>query len=554
MENDELLFSPEEETATECKPVRDFWKVMVVDDEEGVHLVTKLALEGFEFEGKALEFINAYSAAEAKELIREHPDTAVILLDVVMEEEDSGLKFARYIREELKNRITRIILRTGQPGQAPEKEVIVNYDINDYKTKTELTSQKLFTTMVAALRSYRDLKIIENSRKGLEKIIDASASIFELKSFEKFVEGVLRQLISFLNLEEDSIYVKTSYFAVPGEEGDLYIVAGTGKYSELGRRKLKEVVPEELYSLMAEALKREETVYGDNSCVVYFKGREASPSLIYIEGYKPLEAWKEKLFKIFCNNISIAYDNMVLVEKMIKKELEAEKYRAEKEKLRDTLERYVGSGWIDEMMEKGDLFSTVKRRAAVMFCDIRGFTEITEKLDPEQVVSLLNGFFSRVVDIIFEFGGMLDKFLGDGLLAVFGVPVELPDSEEMAIRAAVKIRDVIGEWNLKRESEGKLPICIGIGIHSGDVIAGNVGSERRLDYTVIGKTVNVASRVESLNREFCSDILITEDVYRKVKDIVVAEEKNPVFVKGVAEPVRTFRVVNLKQPERCEGV
>ncbi len=548
MGEDELLFADEiEESAPPHEEgKKDFWKVMIVDDEEGVHVVTKIALDGFEFEGKGLKFLSAYSGEEAKKLIRENPDTAVILLDVVMEEDDSGLKVAKYIREELNNHLTRIILRTGQPGQAPEREVIVNYDINDYKTKTELTAQKLFTTMVASLRSYRDLKIIDNSKKGLEKIIEASATIFEIKSFEIFVSGVLKQLISFLNLEEDSIYVKTSYFAMPGEEGELYIVAGTGKYSDLRRKKLKDVVSEDIYNLILESLEKKKTIYTDKGCVVYFKSRDDTPSLIYIEGYKPLAPWKEKLFKIFCDNISIALDNILLVEKIVKKELEAEKYKTEKEKLKDTLEKYVGTERIDNIIDLNNIFSAKKKQAAVMFCDMRGFTDLSSQMKPEEAVNLLNEFFSKVVDIIFEFEGMLDKFMGDGLLAVFGVPVEFPDSEERAVKVALKIKEVVEKWNKERILKGEEPIRISIGIHSGDVVAGNVGSKRRLDYTVIGKTVNIASRVESLNREFNTDILITQDVYRKVKDIVDVEKEKPVFVKGVSEPIETYHVLSLK--------
>ncbi len=121
------------------------WKILVVDDEEGVHQVTTLALKNFTFDNRKLKLLHAYSAAQALDILAEHPNLAIVLLDVVMESEHAGLRLVKTIREDLKNMTTRIVLRTGQPGQAPEREVIQNYDINGYKTKTELTANKLFT-------------------------------------------------------------------------------------------------------------------------------------------------------------------------------------------------------------------------------------------------------------------------------------------------------------------------------------------------------------------------------------------------------------------------
>jgi len=186
--NDEILFADERETDVPLTAQKSLpesgsastWKVLIVDDEEEVHAVTKLVLKDFSYDKKGLSLIHAYSAAEARELIAQHPDTAIVFLDVVMERNDSGLEVVRYIREVLQNALVRIILRTGQPGQAPAEKVIVEYDINDYKEKTELTAEKLFTTMVATLRSYRDILTIEANRRGLEKIIDAATYICKI--------------------------------------------------------------------------------------------------------------------------------------------------------------------------------------------------------------------------------------------------------------------------------------------------------------------------------------------------------------------------------------
>ncbi|MGH9003050.1 MAG: adenylate/guanylate cyclase domain-containing protein [Acidimicrobiia bacterium] len=147
------------------------WRVLVVDDEPEVHEVTRIALEGFRFEGRPLLLTGAFSAAEGAEALARHPDTAVVLLDVVMESDTAGLELARRVRQELANPLVRIILRTGQPGQAPERRVLVDYDINDYKDKADLTATRLFTAMVSALRSYRDLAHLDRLNRALARFV-----------------------------------------------------------------------------------------------------------------------------------------------------------------------------------------------------------------------------------------------------------------------------------------------------------------------------------------------------------------------------------------------
>ena len=160
--DDELLFADDTpEPSRKRQRVPQPWRMLVVDDEPDVHRVTRMVLADFSFEGRSLEIISALSGGEAREILRKANDIAVILLDVVMETDDAGLTLVREIRQDIGNENVRIVLRTGQPGMAPEQKVIVEYDINDYKSKAELTAQKLFTTIVAALRSYRDLVAIE---------------------------------------------------------------------------------------------------------------------------------------------------------------------------------------------------------------------------------------------------------------------------------------------------------------------------------------------------------------------------------------------------------
>jgi CheY-like chemotaxis protein len=177
------------------------WKVAVIDDDPAVHEGTRFALYDYALNGQGIEILSAYSAREGRDLLARHPDIAVVLLDVVMETEAAGLDLVDHIRTELKNETVRIILRTGQPGQAPERRVIVDYDINDYKAKTELTADKLFTSLTAALRSHQQLQRMVETRRGLEIIIEAASTLFDLRSMQRLAEGVLTQLASLIEVD-----------------------------------------------------------------------------------------------------------------------------------------------------------------------------------------------------------------------------------------------------------------------------------------------------------------------------------------------------------------
>ena len=143
------------------------WKILIADDEPSVHLVTRLALGDFTFEGRRLELLSAYGEVDTRRLLSEHPDAALLLLDVVMDTVTSGFDLVRYIRDDLKNKELRIVMRTGQSGNAPEDRILINYDINDFKDKTELTVAKLRTTLISSLRTYSHLRIIDQERRKL---------------------------------------------------------------------------------------------------------------------------------------------------------------------------------------------------------------------------------------------------------------------------------------------------------------------------------------------------------------------------------------------------
>lgn len=316
--NDELLFS-NETMANEKRQNRNGWKVMIVDDEQSIHDVTTLALKKFEFEQKKISFLHAYSGKEAQQLIQDNPDTALILLDVVMEEDDAGLTTARYIRDDLKNKFVRIILRTGQPGSAPEETIIRDYDINDYKDKTELTVQKLKTVLYSSLRSYRDLMALEKNRNGLNKVISASSSLFESNQFDQFVSGLLTQLSAMVGNKHDALIASEDDSALLagctlGDEELTCpkVVNGTGRFFDSVGKPIDEVLRNSDLELIDKSIKTQQSCFDENNAVFYFNNKSGSYGVIYLPGCQEFDEDNLSLMELFSKNISIAYDNVSL--------------------------------------------------------------------------------------------------------------------------------------------------------------------------------------------------------------------------------------------------
>ncbi len=292
------------------------WKIMIVDDDREVHSVTRLVLNDFTYKNSGLEFLSAYSAREAKTMIEANPDVAVMLLDVVMEEEDSGLKLVNYIRKDLANDEVRIILRTGQPGQAPEKKVIFDFDINDYKEKTELTSQKLFTTIVSSLRAYESIHQAKANKKGLERVIEATKNLFEVQSASKLSGIVLDQIT---HIFDNSIKLKTSHqsaFIAFKDNDEFLITAGSGRFSKRIDSNVKNVLTSSQYVNIESAIKQKKILFVEDSIVIYFRRHSDMECILFLEGIPGHNEIDHNLMEIFTSNISTAYENVSLNNKL----------------------------------------------------------------------------------------------------------------------------------------------------------------------------------------------------------------------------------------------
>jgi response regulator RpfG family c-di-GMP phosphodiesterase len=291
------------------------WKILLVDDEPDIHDITKLTLSRFRLDGRALTFLHAYSGAEAKQVLERESDIALVFLDVVMEKEDSGLEVARWMREDLDNQFTRIVLRTGQPGQAPEERVIVNYDINDYKEKTELDRTKLFTTTFAALRAYRDITRVEearrtqlNYREGLERVIAASAHIFQQRNLKDFASGLLQQVVALLRLEQ-SMLLRLSAASLITGDSEYEILARIGDVCG-------DVISPELIAQLDDARSnRISRLHGD-TYVGYFPNSSGKASLLVLMGVEEISEIDAQLLEVFCSGVAIAFDNILLTQEI----------------------------------------------------------------------------------------------------------------------------------------------------------------------------------------------------------------------------------------------
>jgi response regulator RpfG family c-di-GMP phosphodiesterase len=292
------------------------WRVILADDDKDVHAITSLALTEFTFEGRPLEILSAYSASETVDLLAQHPDAAVLFLDVVMESDHAGLDAIRRIREDLGLGNLRIVVRTGQAGRAPEREVIRRYDIHDYILKTDLRTTRLETVLFSCLRAYRDIVAIETSKKGLERIIDASAAIFQRQTLPSFAESALEHLTALMSREEDAERASGARHALAavGKRADqLSIVAGSGRFAGSVGEPLFSVLSPDAALQVQERMERETAERVPDRYIGVFQGSIA-PKVMIVEGERSADSLDDQLMRLFSRNIGIGLENLQMKE------------------------------------------------------------------------------------------------------------------------------------------------------------------------------------------------------------------------------------------------
>lgn len=314
-----------EDEPIELPPSRA-WTVAIVDDEESVHQATTLALANAKIEGREIKFIHAYSAREGFELFDKNQDIAAVLLDVVMETPEAGLDLARDIRKTHNNHTTQIILRTGQPGYAPEESVITDYEVNDYKTKSELTRTKLFSAVYTAIRAYRNLTRLADSREGLRKIIDSAASLFQETSIAKFSEGTLEQINALFNINSDGIFCVSSSPTNPSPElvhylaqhnkdtgqlsSDFRVIAASTGFRSLYGMTLEKLPKDHVKDLVQRALDKREHIIEGEHIALYLDTPSTWQACIYLHTEENIaDNIDYEILSVFASNVALGLEN-----------------------------------------------------------------------------------------------------------------------------------------------------------------------------------------------------------------------------------------------------
>jgi diguanylate cyclase (GGDEF)-like protein len=286
------------------------WRIMIVDDDADVHTTTTFALANLEMQGRPLEFVHAYSAAEARALLEHETGLAVILLDVVMEQDDAGLHLVRHVRDTLGRADVRIILRTGQPGYAPEMEAIRGFDINDYRSKSELTRIKLYTAVAAAVRSYQQIRALQANRAGLERIVHAGTELMALHGVRDFGRGMLHQLAALLGQDPDGVLCARP---AAGRTDDLYVKAAAGAYGHLEGEALAAHPGTGLPQAVQRALDERGNLYLPGHLLLYLAGKSGRAFVACLRLARAPGEIERRLLDVYCSVAAVGLDNVELV-------------------------------------------------------------------------------------------------------------------------------------------------------------------------------------------------------------------------------------------------
>jgi adenylate cyclase len=269
-------------------------------------------------------------------------------------------------------------------------------------------------------------------------------------------------------------------------------------------------------------------------CSPLLDSKDEAVGLLYVDNMTATNSFSDEDLQFlvaFSNLASVGLRNVQFADQIKREAL-----------VRNNFERYFAPNVAAEIAARADAVGVggEKRPVTVMFTDIRGFTSMSEKMTPDEIASLMSEYFEEMVDIIFEYGGTLDKFIGDAIMALWGAPIAHPDDADKAVQAAIAMQKAVAELNEHWKKEDRPTINIGIGINHGDVFAGNIGSHRRLEYTVLGDAVNTASRLCS--KAAGGEILISPALFEKLAQKPQVDQLEPMPMKGKAQPVPVFRV------------
>ncbi len=414
------------------------WKIAVIDDDQAVHEGTRFALGDYSLNGQTLEILSAYSAAEGRELMRAHPDIAAVLLDVIMETDVAGLDLVEFIRNELRNETVRIILRTGQPGQAPERRIIVDYDINDYKAKTELTADKLFTSLTAALRSYQQLERMVQTRRGLEIIIDAASTLYDFKSMQRLAGGVLTQIASLLNVECEGILILRD----GGQPGDAFsVLAGSGCYSRYLGCSAAPLLDAALRNVVEAAFRRREHEFREDRSVLYVKTGSGREVVVLLQAARELSETDRALVEIFGSRLSIAFDNVILYHQLQDANTQLEDRVVQRTRALMSANRRLSAQWLRLQRAnafKNEILGTVAHDLKNPLGVILGRTEmLTELIGAGVPTEMVESQVEHIRSATKRLTAMVDHLISDAMADAFDITIRREPVDVSALAAEV---------------------------------------------------------------------------------------------------------------------
>lgn len=448
------------------------WRVLIVDDDADVHEATRFALKGIPILGRPVAFLHAHSGAEALAVLRREQDVAVVLLDVVMETPDAGLRIVSAIREELQLTNLRIVLRTGQPGQAPEMDAISRYDINDYKTKNELTRNKLFTTVTAALRSYDQLQRLDASRRGLQKVIEASNDVMTRPGLRSFAEGIILQMASLIGVAPEGLVCASTIDRSHGDDAPPHfeIIAAAGRFSGLIQKPLEDVADTRIVGALRQSLLERRNLLAAHSVTLFFETPDRHAYAVFVDAPHPIRDLDQNLLHMFCTNMSLCAQNIQLMSAL--------REQAYFDRLAELPNRAAMLRELDRALDDGS-----SKAQALALIDIDQFSAINDLLGHPYGDELLRAialrlnadfpgcFVARVAGDVFGLLGQREVLTPAAIDRLFAKPfnIDQVDHPVTVSTGIVHLRDVAGSGSdciqnayiaLKRAKAG------GIGHHA----------------------------------------------------------------------------------------
>jgi len=396
----------------------------------------------------------------------------------------------------------------------------------------------------------KDFSKMEKSRKDMETLVEIGKAVNSVLDMDKLLNLIMDMVINVVGAERGFLMLKDK------DTGELSFKVARNMEEEL-KDKAKFTISSGITSRVAREGKAilstdaqsDERFSAQASVMDYnlrslmcvpLKIKDDVIGTVYVDNRMVAGAFTDETVELltsFANQAAISIENARLYENV-----------AKETKIRANLQRYLSPNIANDIISKKEklVLGGEKVECSVLFTDICGFTSMSEKLPPESIVNMLNEYFSAMTKIIFENEGTLDKFIGDAIMAVFGAPIFTPYSARNAVKTGISMLKKLEELQKKWESEGNPSFKIRVGINTGEVIAGNIGSPDRMDYTVIGDNVNLASRLESNAKPMT--VLISDSTYFKIKDLVTANPREPIMVKGKSKPVQTYEVTDIKVP------